>query len=107
MNASHPSQGGESSKSRSDFDAYCDVAAPMYEELILLRSALDHIAKTCRQSRSQTRRLRWIEQRAEFALAGKAYDNEAFDLPKTLGSTPEKLSLENKRLREQLAGASS
>lgn len=38
-----------------------------------LQDALEHIAKTCHQSRSQTRRLRWIIRRVELVLAGRPY----------------------------------
>ena len=37
---------------------------------LYLRGALEHIQKTVGQSRTQTRRLRWIGKRAELALAG-------------------------------------
>lgn len=53
------------------------------EEIELLTDALDHIAKVSAASRTSTRRLRWIEQRARWAIAGKPYDNKAFDLPRT------------------------
>lgn len=69
------------------------------EKFDLLRSALDHIAKTARASRSQTRRIRWIERRAEDALLGKSYDQDAVDLPKTLVETPEKI---HKKLMRQI-----
>jgi hypothetical protein len=35
--------------------------------------ALEHIEVTCQRSRASTRRLRWIEQRARYALDGKPY----------------------------------
>lgn len=78
----------------------------------LLIGALSHIAKTAAQSRTSTRRLRWIEQRAQWALAGKVYDNSAFDLPKNNEQSAEKLMLkcarlkaENETLQQQLADA--
>lgn len=43
--------------------------------------ALDHIARVCRGSRTRTRRLRWIELRAESAINGNSDWREA-DLPK-------------------------
>lgn len=62
------------------------------EHFELMRGALDHIAKTARQSRSQTRRLRWIELRAERAVRGEPYEEQAVQLPKSAGpGTPEKL----------------
>jgi len=50
-------------------------------QIELLRDALDHIAKTCHQSRQQSRRIRWIEARANGALEGKPYDAKLLDLP--------------------------
>lgn len=47
----------------------------------LMRDALDHIARTCHQSRQQSRRIRWIEARANAALEGKPYDEKLMDLP--------------------------
>lgn len=58
----------------SDYDA-------LLAERDALRDALDHIARTCRASRTSTRRIRWIERRAEWALEGKAYTDNAFDIP--------------------------
>ncbi|MBN3848684.1 hypothetical protein G3N58_17905 [Paraburkholderia sp. Ac-20342] len=39
-------------------------------EVAELRDALDHIARVARNSRQQTRRVRWIQLRAEGALNG-------------------------------------
>lgn len=50
-------------------------------QIELMRDALDHIAKTCHQSRQSTRRIRWIEARANSALEGKPYDEKLLDLP--------------------------
>lgn len=50
-------------------------------QIELLRDALDHIARTCHQSRQSTRRIRWIEARANGALEGKPYDAKLLDLP--------------------------
>ncbi|HEJ9850718.1 TPA: hypothetical protein SMN88_000597 [Pseudomonas aeruginosa] len=73
-------------------------------ELELLRSALSHIIKTCGQSRTETRRLRWIAQRAQWALDGKPYDISAFDLPKYSATAKERLEREVKVLREYARG---
>lgn len=78
-------------------------AAP--SETRLLRSALHHIIKTVGQSRSSTRRLRWIQQRAFWALAGREYDNSQFDLPRSAGQTAEKISQKNGELKRELAAA--
>jgi len=56
---------------------YAEQPAPVE----LLRDALDHIAKTCHQSRQQSRRIRWIEARANGALEGKMYDAKLVELP--------------------------
>lgn len=59
---------------------------------LILAQALDHIARTAARSRSQTRRTRWIEQRAVIALSGEDYRDIDVDLPKYAGpGTPEKL----------------
>ena len=51
---------------RSDF---LDGDAPAADQVqAFLAQALDHIAKSAAKSRTSTRRLRWIEQRAIFAL---------------------------------------
>jgi len=58
--------------------------APLYfgpPDVELMRDALDHIAKTCHQSRQSTRRIRWIEARANGALEGKQYDAKLVELP--------------------------
>lgn len=59
---------------------------------LILAQALDHIARTAAKSRSQTRRTRWIEQRALVALRGDEYRDIDLDLPKSAGpDTPEKV----------------
>ena len=59
---------------------------------LILAGALDHIAKTAKASRSQTRRIRWIEQRALIALRGGEYRDIDVELPVSAGpDTPEKL----------------
>lgn len=68
-----------------------------------LRSALDHIAKTARASRTQSRRCRWIQLRAEGALAGIPYNAGDFDLPKMAPNSAEKLFHKNRHLRVELA----
>lgn len=63
---------------------------PSPEHFALMHNALDHIARTARKSRTSTRRLRWIEERANDALAGRPYT--PVDLPKDGGpDTAEKL----------------
>jgi hypothetical protein len=58
----------------------------------ILASALDHIARSARKSRSQTRRIRWIGHRAELALKGQEYRDIDIDLPKSAGpDTQEKM----------------
>lgn len=53
----------------------------------LMRDALDHIAKTCTQSRTQTLRLRWIMTRANLAVQGKPYIEAEHDLPRSAGDS--------------------
>tara|TARA_R110000868_G_C10972674_1_gene770755 strand:+ start:25469 stop:26332 length:864 start_codon:yes stop_codon:yes gene_type:complete len=60
---------------------FADMPLPVPDPVELLRDALDHIAKTCHQSRQQSRRIRWIEARANSALEGKPYDEKLLDLP--------------------------
>lgn len=61
-------------------------------DLDAMRGALDHIRKSCQASRSQTRRLRWIEARAYGALTGDHELHRTIDLPKDGGpDTTEKL----------------
>ncbi len=66
-----------------------DKAAREVDPMILAQ-ALDHIAKSAARSRTSTRRLRWIEQRAIFALEGREYRDIDLDLPKDSGNTSEK-----------------
>lgn len=61
-----------------------DKAARTVDPMVLAQ-ALDHIAATAAKSRSQTRRIRWIEQRAVFALEGREYRDIDVDLPKDAG----------------------
>lgn len=59
---------------------------------LILAMALDHIARTAARSRSMTRRLRWIEQRALIALRGEEFRDSDIELPKSAGpDTHEKL----------------
>ncbi|MNO15121.1 hypothetical protein D3C76_47790 [compost metagenome] len=67
-----------------------------------LREALHHIRKTCEQSRTETRRLRWIAQRAQWAIDGRPYDDSAFDLPKDATGSNEKLKRELEALRSRV-----
>lgn len=63
------------------------------EDIAAIKAALDHIEKVCKASRSQTRRLRWIELRAHGALHGLPDLHHQIDLPKSGGpETSEKLS---------------
>jgi len=67
-------------------------AAATSVDPLILAQALDHIARTAAKSRSQTRRTRWIEQRALCALRGDEYRDIDVDLPKSAGpDTAEKL----------------
>lgn len=57
------------------------VGAPSETGGDLLRDALDHIMRTARASRTQTRRLLWIESRAKVALDGRPYVAAEHSLP--------------------------
>ena len=70
------------------------------EEISELRDALEHIARTCKNSYQQTRRNRWIQNRAECALSGE--DWRDFDAPKKRCSEIKKLKANNWRLRKEL-----
>lgn len=68
-----------------------DFAANNVDPMVMA-NALDHIAKTAKASRSQTRRIRWIQLRAEMALSGNEYRDIDIDLPRKVNSdTPEKM----------------
>ncbi|MGO1069282.1 hypothetical protein [Lysobacter sp. CA199] len=71
-------------------------------EISMLRDALDHIARTAHQSRSQTVRIRWIEARANGALEGKPYVRGQFrDLgePRNGLAQFEKMQAEIRRMK--------
>lgn len=55
------------------------------ERLQQLTEALDHIGRSCRASRTQTRRIRWIEARAIGALRGDYDLHRTLNLPKDGG----------------------
>lgn len=63
----------------------------------LMRDALDHIARTCHQSRQQSRRIRWIEARANGALEGKTYDAKLLDLPVEVDREIDRLKRRDRR----------
>lgn len=66
-----------------------------------LRDALSHIEKTANQSRTMTRRLRWIAKRAELALAGRPYVASEHELPPNVDSEHFKLLRQKARLKER------
>lgn len=68
-------------------------------EISMLRDALDHIARTAHQSRSQTVRIRWIEARANGALEGKPYVRGQFREPRNGIAEFEKMQAEIQRLK--------
>jgi hypothetical protein len=67
-------------------------------EIEQLRDALDHIEKTARASRSQTRRLRWIAERAKYALEEKPFPYD-LDLPPSVESEHFRMSRQLVALR--------
>lgn len=64
--------------------------------------ALDHIMRVARKSRTQSRRLRWIEARARCALEG-GEDWKELDLPKFSESNQRYLQTRVAELEQQLA----
>ena len=52
------------------------------DDNLLLRDALDHIARIANASRQQTRRLDWISARAREALRGVPWNHEYLPEPK-------------------------
>lgn len=80
------------------------------------REALVHIINVVRGSRTQTRRLRWIESRAQSGLDGTT-DWQKKDLPKTVDSAYEErrkyvkdrenMTSENEELKDQLEAANA
>lgn len=82
-----------------------DNADAAQSELAALREALEHIEKTCGQSRTVTRRLRWIAKRAELALAGRPYVAAEHELPVNAESEHFRQMRQNTDLRQRLAAA--
>lgn len=80
------------------------------QEIDLLRDALDHIRRTALSSRTQTRRIQFIADRAVRALKGKPYDPDAFNLPSNRGDEANANSVKDAsryrklRNRDQLTG---
>lgn len=52
------------------------------EEVVLLRDALDHIARIANAARQQTKRLDWISSRAREALRGVPWNRDYLPEPK-------------------------
>lgn len=77
----------------------------MQGEIDLKNQALMHIAKVASKSRTLTRRLRWIEKRANYAIDNKPYHQEEFDMPKYAESN-ESLKAQIRKLKEQLSDLS-
>ena len=69
-----------------------------------LRNGLHDIAKKASESRSVTRRLTWIEGRAESALLGKQWCKNVFMMPDPKNGKPkaERLEAENKQLKSEV-----
>lgn len=64
--------------------------------------ALRHIIATANQSRTQSRRLRWIAVRAQDGLDGTT-EHQRVDLPKSASQSQEKLRIECVKLRARIA----
>lgn len=80
-------------------------ASPSWQELqaenARLRDALDHIQRTADNSRTMTRRLAFISERASMALSGEAYETGAIDLPKQRTPTPAQWELRYRHLKKE------
>lgn len=70
-----------------------------------MRNALNDIVTKTQQSRSQTRRLSWIESRAQAALEGKAWTREVCGMPDPKNGKPraEKLELVVREMQAEAA----
>ena len=68
----------------------------------LKTQALSHIIKVCRNSRTRTKRLAFIEKRAQEALDDIPYDRETFEIPKADVKTPVEYELEIRNLKIQV-----
>lgn len=82
-----------------------DIVLATLESVELLRAALEYIQKTAGQSRTQTRRLRWISKRAELAIAGRPYVASEHDLPVDGDKERIRLRRKNAELRMMLGNA--
>lgn len=67
-----------------------------------MRDTLDHIIRVCRQSRMQSRRIRWIADRARCGLDGTTHW-KCLDLPKKVDMDTKRLL----RLRAQMQNDSA
>lgn len=64
--------------------------------------ALNHIIKMCRNSRTRTKRLAFIEKRAQEALDNIPYDRDNFDIPDQMIKSPSEYELEIRNLKQQI-----
>lgn len=83
----------------SERDALQSLLNSKDEANDLMRDALDHIAKTCTQSRTQTLRLRWIRDRANLAVQGKPYIEADHDLPRSAGDSAIKAQMKVRHIQ--------
>jgi len=67
----------------------------------IYRDALDHISRVARNSITQSRRERWIEARANWALEGKEFSQ--LDMPNYPKMKIDKMETEITTLRQQVA----
>ena len=76
------------------------------EDNVQMRDALDHIIRVCKQSSNQTRRIRWIQLRAECALGLQPSSQwRTQDLPKNGEAEKVKLLRRIRELETMLAEA--
>lgn len=86
---------------QDDVDDLQAWAFEALDEITALRTALEHIEKTCGQSRTVTRRLRWIAKRAELVLAGRPYVAAEHELPARVEAEHFKLLRQKAALKER------
>lgn len=67
-----------------------------------LESALQHIIHVAKRSRTGSKRLLWIQKRAEDCLNGVDYDRETFVLPASPTKTPAEYEKHIRFLKREL-----
>ena len=74
----------------------------MNDRIDFLEDALKHIINTAERSRTQTKRLAWIIQRAEDAINGVEYNRDSFTLPARDSLTSPEYEFKIRELKREL-----